>query len=79
VRNLAEKSRTSALEIGSNISRLASEIGSVASEIESQSGDVARLSSLLCVIEESSGRTTDTASHTEGVADTLKNMTRASH
>jgi methyl-accepting chemotaxis protein len=79
VRNLAEKSRTSALEIGSNISRLASEIGSVANEIESQSGDVARLSSLLSVIEESSGRTTDTASHTKGVADTLKNMTRASH
>jgi methyl-accepting chemotaxis protein len=78
VRNLAEKSRTSALEIGANISRLASEIGSVASEIESQSGDVARLSSLLGVIEESSGRTTDTASHTKGVADTLKNMTRAS-
>jgi hypothetical protein len=51
----------------------------VASEIESQSGDLARLSSLLCVIEESSGRTTDTASHTKGVADTLKNMTRASH
>jgi methyl-accepting chemotaxis protein len=78
VRNLAEKSRTSALEIGANISRLASEIGSVANEIESQSGDVARLSSLLGVIEESSGRTTDTASHTKGVADTLKNMTRAS-
>jgi methyl-accepting chemotaxis protein len=79
VRNLAEKSRTSALEIGKNISRLASEIGSVASEIESQSGDVARLSSLLSVIEESSERATDTASHTKGVADTLKNMTRAAH
>ena len=79
VRNLAEKSRTSALEIGNNISRLASEIGSVANEIESQSSYVARLSSLLGVIEESSGRTTDTASHTKGVADTLKNMTRTGH
>jgi hypothetical protein len=79
VRNLAEKSRTSALEIGKNISRLASEIGSVANGIETQSGDVARLSSLLGVIEESSGRSADTAVHTKGVADTLKNMTRTSH
>jgi len=79
VRNLAEKSRTSALEISANISHLASEIGTVANEIESQSGDVARLSSLLGVIEESSGRTADTADHTKGVADTLKNMTRLSH
>jgi methyl-accepting chemotaxis protein len=79
VRNLAEKSRTSALEIGTNISRLASAIGSVANEIESQSGDVARLSSLLGVIEESSGRSAETAGHTKGVADTLKNMTRTHH
>jgi methyl-accepting chemotaxis protein len=79
VRNLAEKSRTSALEIGKNITHLASEIGTVANEIESQSGDVARLSSLLTVIEESSGRTTGTADHTKGVADTLKNMTRSNH
>jgi methyl-accepting chemotaxis protein len=79
VRNLAEKSRTSALEIGTNISRLASEIGSVANGIESQSGDVARLSSLLGIIAESSGRSADTAGHTKGVADTLKNMTRISH
>jgi hypothetical protein len=79
VRNLAEKSRTSALEIGTNISKLATEIGSVANEIESQSGNVANLSSLLSVIEESSGRTADTAGHTKGVADTLKNMTRTSH
>ncbi len=78
VRNLAEKSRTSALEISANISHLASEIGTVANEIEAQSGDVARLSSLLGVIEESSGRTADTADHTKGVADTLKNMTRLS-
>ena len=77
VRNLAEKSRTSALEIGRNISHLASEIGSVANEIESQSGDVARLSSLLGVIEESSGRAVETAGHTKGVADTLKNMTHS--
>jgi methyl-accepting chemotaxis protein len=79
VRNLAEKSRTSAMEISTNISRLSSEIGTVAGEIESQSDDVARLSSLLSVIEESSGRTADTADHTKGVADTLKNMTRLSH
>jgi len=79
VRNLAEKSRTSALEIGKNISRLASEIGSVANGIETQSGDVARLSSLLAVIEESSGRSAETAGHTKGVADTLKNMTRTGH
>ena len=79
VRNLAEKSRTSALEISANISRLGSEIGSVANGIESQSSDVARLSSLLAVIEESSGRSAETADHTTGVADTLKNMTRTSH
>ena len=76
VRKLAEKSRTSALEIRANISRLSNEIGTMASKIESQSGDVAHLSSLLGVIEASSGRTTETASHTKGVADTLKNMTR---
>jgi methyl-accepting chemotaxis protein len=76
VRNLAEKSRTSALEIGRNISHLANEIGSVANEIESQSGNVVNLSSLLNIIEESSGRTVDTAGHTKGVADTLKQMTQ---
>jgi methyl-accepting chemotaxis protein len=77
VRNLAEKSRTSALEIGRNISHLASEIGTVANEIESQSGSVESLSSLLGVIEESNGRTVETAGHTKGVADTLKNMTQS--
>lgn len=79
VRKLAEKSRVSAMEIGTNISRLASEINSVANEIESQTKDVARLSSLLEVIEESSQRTTETAGHTKGVADTLKNLTQMSH
>jgi methyl-accepting chemotaxis protein len=79
VRSLAEKSRTSAMEIGTNISRLAAEISSVANGIESQSSDVARLSSLLGVIKESSGLTAETADHTKGVADTLKNMTRTSH
>ncbi len=78
VRNLAEKSRTSALEIGANISRLSTEIGTVAHEIETQSGAVDQLSSLLAIIEESSGRTTETSSHTKGVADTLKQMTRSS-
>ena len=42
VRKLAEKSRTSAGEIGADISPLASEIGRVAQEIERQSGDVSR-------------------------------------
>ncbi len=79
VRKLAEKSRVSAMEIGTNISRLASEINTVANEIESQTNDVARLSSLLEVIEESSQRTTETAGHTKGVADTLKNLTQMSH
>ena len=78
VRKLAEKSRTSALEIRANISRLSTEIGTMANKIESQSGDVAQLSSLLGVIEASSGRTTETAGHTKGVADILKNMTRTS-
>ena len=79
VRNLAEKSRKSALEIGTNISRLSSDIGSVATEIESQSESVEGLSSFLQVIEESSGRTAATADHTKGVADTLKNLTSNSH
>ncbi len=75
VRSLAEKSRKSALEIGSNVSRLSSDIGSVAGAIESQSENVTGLSSLLKVIEESSGQTASTADHTKGVADTLKNLT----
>jgi hypothetical protein len=75
VRSLAEKSRKSALEIGTNISRLSADIGSVAGEIESQSENVAGLSSFLKVIEDSSGQTATTADHTKGVADTLKNLT----
>ena len=79
VRKLAEKSRTSAMEIGNNISHLATEINAVAGEIESQSNNVSQLSSLLEVIEESSSRTAETAGHTKGVADTLKNLTSLTH
>lgn len=75
VRKLAEKSRSSAAEIGSDISRLAGEIGKVAQEIERQSGEVGELSHMLAAIEESSGRTAGTAGRTKGVADDLKNFT----
>ena len=74
VRNLAAQSRKSALEIGSNVSRLSSDIGSVASEIESQSENVAGFSSILDIIKESSNHSSTTADHTKGVADTLKNL-----
>ena len=75
VRKLAEKSRTSAGEIGADISSLAGEIGRVAQEIERQSGDVSLLSAMLTDIEAFSGMTAGTASHTRGVADTLKTLT----
>ncbi|WP_298625292.1 methyl-accepting chemotaxis protein [uncultured Zoogloea sp.] len=75
VRKLAEKSRTSAGEIGADISSLASEIGRVAQEIERQSGDVSRLSSLLTDIETISSQTAGNADHTRTVADTLKHLT----
>jgi hypothetical protein len=74
VRSLAEQSRKSALEIGSNVSRLSSDIGTVAGEIESQSENVAGLTSFLKVIEESSGHSSSTVDHTKGVADTLKSL-----
>ncbi|WP_374489160.1 methyl-accepting chemotaxis protein [Zoogloea sp.] len=75
VRKLAEKSRASAGEIGSDISTLANEIGRVAQEIERQAGDVSKLSDTLQTIETFSSKTAETASHTRGVADTLKNLT----
>jgi len=75
VRKLAEKSRTSAGEIGADISSLASEIGRVAQEIERQSGDVSHLSSLLTDIETISSQTAGNADHTRAVADTLKHLT----
>ncbi len=75
VRKLAEKSRASAGEIGSDISTLANEIGRVAQEIERQAGDVSKLSDTLQTIENFSSKTAETASHTRGVADTLKNLT----
>lgn len=75
VRKLAEKSRTSADDIGKDIAHLASEIGRVAQAIESQSSGVAALSHLLDAIRESSQRTAGTAEHTRRVADTLKDLT----
>jgi len=75
VRKLAEKSRNSAGEIGEDISSLASEIEHVATSIERQSGDVANLSGMLTSIEAFSSQTAQTAVHTKGVADTLKNLT----
>ncbi|MEJ2201968.1 MAG: methyl-accepting chemotaxis protein, partial [Desulfuromonadaceae bacterium] len=75
VRHLAEKSRTSAMEIKNNITHLAAEIGTVANDIESQSGSVENLSSILSVIETSSTKSVETADHTKEVADTLKSMT----
>ena len=70
VRKLAEKSRTSAGEIGADISRLAAEIGSVAQEIERQAGDVSKLSGMLSTIQDFSGKTAETSGHTRTVADT---------
>ncbi len=75
VRKLAEKSRTSAGEIGADISTLAREIRRVAGEIERQAGDVSNLSGLLSDIEAFSGKTAGTADHTKSVADTLKRLT----
>ncbi|WP_028580372.1 methyl-accepting chemotaxis protein [Desulfogranum japonicum] len=79
VRGLAERSRTSALEIRNSIVSLASEIGNVATEIESQNESVLNLSSLLDVIKEASDQTSETASHTRGIADTLKDVISSQH
>ena len=78
VRKLAEKSRTSATEIGGDISRLADAISNVAREIEGQSSGVADLTKLLESIEQSSRRTADTAVHTKAVADSLRALTKGS-
>ena len=77
VRKLAEKSRTSAGEIGADISALAGEIGRVALQIEQQAGDVTRLSSLLTDIAGISSRTAGNADHTRNVADRLRQLTEA--
>ncbi len=79
VRKLAEKSRTSADDIGRDISRLAAEIGSVAEDIEAQSGGVADLSGMLEAIQASSQRTHGTAEHTRRVADSLKDLTHTEY
>ena len=75
VRKLAEKSRVSAGEIGSNISALAGDIGQVAQAIERQSDDVSGLSGMLESIESFSSQTSLAADHTRTVADTLRNLT----
>ena len=75
VRKLAEKSRTSAGEIGADISTLAAEINRVAQEIGRQADDVSGVSSMLQDIEAFSSKTAESAEHARLVADTLKNLT----
>ena len=76
VRKLAEKTRTSAGEIGVDIANLATSIGDVAVKIDQQSHNVGNVSSMLKTIENFSARTSETAMHTKAVADTLQNLTR---
>ncbi|MBL8436205.1 MAG: FIST C-terminal domain-containing protein [Zoogloea sp.] len=75
VRKLAEKSRTSAGEIGADISTLAAEIDRVAQEIGRQAEDVSGVSAMLQDIEAFSSKSTESAGHARLVADTLKNLT----
>jgi methyl-accepting chemotaxis protein len=75
VRKLAEKSRTSAGEIGADITALSAEIGRVAQSIERQSTDVGNLSGVLAAVEDFSEHTAQTAGHAKDVADTLKRLT----
>jgi methyl-accepting chemotaxis protein len=75
VRRLAEKSRSSADEIGSDISALAREIVVVAEMIERQSVEVSSLTGVLDDIEGYSTQTADTAGHTREVADALQELT----
>jgi methyl-accepting chemotaxis protein len=76
VRKLAEKTRISAGEIGSDISALAASIGDVARKIDQQSLDVEKVSAMLKAIENSSEQTSETAGHTKAVADTLQRLTK---
>jgi methyl-accepting chemotaxis protein len=78
VRRLAEKSRSSADEIGTDISALAKEIVVVAQMIERQSVEVSGLTGVLEDIESYSTQTAETAGHTREVADALQELT-ASH
>lgn len=75
VRKLAEKSRTSADNIGTDIIKLASDISAVAEDIESQAGKVSNLSGIFSSLSEISHKSSDTADHTRGVADSLKALT----
>ena len=75
MRKLAEKSRTSAGEIGADISTLAAEINRVAQEIGRQAEDVSGVSAMLQDIEAFSSKTAESAEHARLVADTLKNLT----
>ena len=75
VRSLAGRSRASALEIRDNILELTREIGNVANEIDSQNSSVTMLTAMLDIIKETGHQTSDTASNTRGIADTLKEMT----
>ena len=77
VRRLAEQTRNSAGEIGSDIATLTGSIGDVAQKIDKQSGDVEAIAGMLKTIENASGRTSETAAHTRVVADTLKALTRS--
>ena len=77
VRKLAEKTRLSAGEIGTDISALASSIGDVAKKIDQQSLDVETVSGMLKTIETFSERTSETATHTKAVADTLQQLTKS--
>jgi len=79
VRSLAARSRASALEIRENIAHLTSEIGKVAGEIDSQNESVGQLTQLLDIIKETSTQTSDTATDTRGIADTLKDLTSQRH
>lgn len=76
VRKLAEKTRTSAGEIGTDISALAASIGNVAKKIDQQARDVETVSGMLKTIEDFSERTSETAAHTRAVADTLQKLTK---
>ncbi|OAJ72067.1 chemotaxis protein [Methylobacillus sp. MM3] len=78
VRRLAEKSRGSADEIGSDISALAREIVLVAEMIERQSQEVSGMTGMLDAIESYSTQTAVTAGHTRDVADTLQSLTAES-
>ena len=76
VRKLAEKTRTSAGQIGTDIATLAGNIGDVAEKIDQQSNNVAKVAEMLKTIENFSERTSETAVHTKTVADTLQHLTK---